>query len=95
MIFYDKNNRQICPGDLLKSYHFTGARKKKYWLYHVAVNLNERLFMVPVCHLEPSKISGGGKCMMSEDMAKHTEIIYGSGPGDILSYDDRPKRKQS
>lgn len=91
--FIDKNGREIVPGDLLKSYHFTGARKKKYFLYHTAVFFNCRMEMVPTDHLELTKISGGGRCPMSKEMAANCEIIYGSGPGDILSFDDRPRIK--
>lgn len=29
----DKNNRQIEIGDVLKIYHFTGSRRKKYFMY--------------------------------------------------------------
>ena len=34
--YYDKNGREIKEGHLIKTYHFTGARKKKYYMYHVA-----------------------------------------------------------
>lgn len=92
----DKNRRQICPGDLLRSFHFTGARRKKYYLYHVAV-LNrdyqrETLEAVPVCSLEPTKRNQGGKCWLTQDVATNMEIIYGSGPGKLLGFDDRPKQ---
>ena len=31
--FYDKNGKGIKEYSLLKMYHFTGARKKKYYMY--------------------------------------------------------------
>ena len=35
--YYDKNGKQILVGDLLKVFHFRGARRKKYYMYQVAV----------------------------------------------------------
>lgn len=90
--YYDKNDRPIFGGDLLRSYHFTGARRKKYYLYHVAVPTERGFDCVPVCHLDPSKISGGGRCWLNEELAAHSEIIHGYGVG-YLSFEDRPKRK--
>ena len=33
MALYDKTGRKIFTGDLLKVFHFTGARRKKYYMY--------------------------------------------------------------
>ena len=30
---YDKNRRQIAVGDILKVFHFVGARRKKHFMY--------------------------------------------------------------
>jgi len=30
----DKNEKECCDGDILKSFHFTDARNKKHYLYH-------------------------------------------------------------
>ncbi len=35
-MIYDKNRRPILEGDILKVFHFTGARKKKYFMYKQA-----------------------------------------------------------
>jgi len=88
----DSTGREICPGDLLRSPHFIGARRKQYYLYHTAVMRDGRMRMVPTCHLEPTKAGGGGDCLLSASIAKTTTIIQGYGPGDILSFEDRPKR---
>lgn len=96
--FYDRKGVPIYPGDLLKSFHFTGARRKKYWLYHVVVAPPERagttfpLEMVPTSHLEPTKRSGGGRCPLVDWLASNAEVIAGSGPGEILDFEDRPKK---
>jgi hypothetical protein len=88
---YDMNGREICRGDLLRSYHFTGARRKKHYLYHVAVMMEHGFDMVPVSHLDPINRNSGGKCLLSPEMAAFCEIIHGHGPGDTLSFEDRPK----
>lgn len=95
--FYDKNGVPIYPGDLLRTYHFTGARRKRYWLYHVVVDTGHKLGlqMIPASHLEPSLQNQGG-CAYLKHMHTDTQsvVISGHGPGDILGYEDRPKRKQ-
>lgn len=92
---YDKKGRPIYPGDLLRSFHFRGARRKVYYLYHVAVWSEkwQTMEMVPTCYLEPSKPDTGGRCWLTQDAVdrEQTEIIHGSGPGDLLSYEDRPR----
>jgi len=89
---YDLKGVPIYPGDLLRSYHFTGARRKRYYLYHTVV-LDGGLRMVPTSHLEPSKSKEGGSCLLSQDLADNAEIIAGYGPKGCLDYCDRPKRK--
>lgn len=90
---YDKNRVPIYPGDLLKSYHFTDRRRKKWYLYHTAVWNGSQLSMemVPTCHLEPTKINGGGRCWLSQELGDNTEIIQGYGPGDTIDYTERKK----
>ncbi len=91
-MLHDMNGVPIYPGDLLRTFHFTGARRKRHWLYHVAVNeIGGRLRMVPTSHLADP--SGGGACLMSDAMARECEIISGHGPGDILSFEDRLRVK--
>ncbi len=93
----DNTGREIRPGDLLKTYHFTGARKKRYWLYHtvvvVWVKQNPYFRMVPTQQLEPTLIDSGGACALTPDLASNAEIIAGHGPGDCLGYEDRKRVK--
>ena len=92
--FYDKRGVPIHAGDLIKSPHFIDNRGKKYYLYHVAVLVDGSYDMVPTSHLQPS-VRPGGRCHMSQDLVSNSEVIHGHGPGDILDFRDRPRRKAS
>ncbi len=35
---YDKNGRQIMRGDVLKVFHFVGARRKRHYMYKQALD---------------------------------------------------------
>jgi hypothetical protein len=88
----DKKGIPIYPGDLLRYFHFTGACRKKYFLYHVAVFVNGDMELVPISHLQAEQVRGGGRCMLSQDLASECEVISGHGPKpDFLSYDERVK----
>ena len=89
----DSRGIPIYPGDLLRSYHFTDRKGRKYYLYHTAVYRDGAMVMVPTCHLEPTRIKGGGSCLMSDEIAATIKVISGYGPGDCLDHIDRPRRK--
>jgi hypothetical protein len=89
----DKTGIPIYPGDLLRTYHCTGARRKKHYLYHVAVFVNGYMELVPTYHLQPDQVRGGGRRILSEALASEYEIISGNGSEpDYLGYDERKKR---
>jgi hypothetical protein len=94
---YDRRGVPIYPGDLIRHYHFTGARRKRYYLYHVAVwsELNQTMELVPTCHMDPAiaRDNPGGRYWLIPDTMIEPEVIHGSGPGSCLDFDDRPKRK--
>lgn len=60
----DSKGVPILPGDLLRSDHFIGERRKKHYLYHVAVNRDGSMYAVPCCHLEPTLSRSGGECLI-------------------------------
>ena len=91
---HDKKGVPIYSGDLLKSLHFIDCRRRKHYLYHVAVSDGTRLWMVPTSHLDPRKVKGGGKCLLTQAIAAQLEIISGYGPGDYLDHTDRPRYKE-
>jgi hypothetical protein len=86
--FYDIKGRPICVGDLLKTFHFRGARKKKYWLYHAVVLCEGRLKMVPVFTLATKPTDNGGSCWLDSvaiNGVVQSEIIDSYNP----LYEDR------
>lgn len=95
--YFDSCGVPIYPGDLIRLFHFRDRRRRKYYLYHVAVHNKEHdvMELIPACHLEPSKAKSGGRCWMSQDLldGAQAEVISGHGPGDTLDFTDRKKRK--
>ncbi len=88
----DRKGVPIYPGDLLRSDHFRDRRGKRYYLYHVAVYKDSALYMTPVAFLEPTKRTGGGECLLSDELAAVAEVLVGYGP-DGTPHDERPRRK--
>lgn len=89
---YDKNERPIASGDLLRTFHFIGARRKRHYLYHTALVRNGKWWMVPTDHMDPTKIKGGGDCLIGE--GSDTEIIDGIDDNGVF-FSDRPRRGAS
>lgn len=89
----DKRGREIRPGDLLRTYHFTDNRQRKHWLYHTVTLIRSGglyyFKMVPTAHLEPLLANDGGSCLLTPELAREAIILAGYGPGD-LCYDERP-----
>ncbi len=88
--FYDSTGIPIEKGDLLRTPHFRGARRKQHYLYHVAVMVDGVLMMVPTDFLEPTSPKEYGSCEINEDHAKNCTVIDG-GSGSVPYY-SRKKR---
>ena len=88
---YDCNGIAIQPGDLIRTFHFTGARRRRHWLYHTAVNRHGELWMVPTSELEPTLVGDGGVCRIWAEHSEHREIIAGAGPSPGTLFYHRPK----
>lgn len=91
---HDSKGIPIYPGDLLRSFHFRGARRRIYYLYHVALMIDGAMRMVGVCEV-PEVIDGKSKlpgCLMSQDLAIKTTILHGFGPKkEYVDFEDRPR----
>jgi hypothetical protein len=90
---HDKNGVPVYPGDLLKTYHFTGPRRKKFYLYHTAVLTNGSMQGVPTSHLEPTRTKGGGTFWLKTENLANSEVISGHGPGECLDWTERKRVK--
>lgn len=92
---YDMNGIPIHPGDLLRTFHFTGPRRKRFFLYHVAVMTDRGMRMIPTRRLDPgvAKRDRGGDTLMDDDLAAQAEVIDGRIVGDAVLFTERPKRK--
>ena len=95
---WDSRGVPIYPGDLLKSFHFFGRGKKRYWLYHIVVDVEGSLRMIST-HDEwlrrddvraKEKLPG---CLLLREYTCKTRVIDGYGPQGCLSYEDRPRVK--
>jgi len=57
-MLYDKNRRPILEADILKVYHFTGARNKRHYMYKQAGKVNlfgkENVPYLKISHLDQS-----------------------------------------
>lgn len=95
MTLHDAKGIPIHPGDLLRSFHFRGARRKVYYLYHVVTRREDgSLWAVPTSELEPTLRNRGGTYRLTqESLLRDTIIISGYGPGDIVHFLDRPRVK--
>lgn len=95
----DRNGIPIYQGDLLRTPHFRGRRRKMYYLYHVAVWDEEAqgMRMVPTVRLDPQLRCDpnhrGGDPLLADDLAAQAEVIDGPAvDGEVRMYDERPRR---
>lgn len=86
----DKNNRQIMPGDVVKVFHFIGARNKKHYMYKIIHELDGHLYGAHAHNVHKDGISLGNSYALPRESCRldDYEIVegYGAGP-----YDTRPK----
>ena len=92
--FYDRRGVPISKGDLVRSFHFIGARRKIHYLYHTVVDEGGVLYMVPTCWLEPTFQDGGKAQLKFMATEMQAEVIHGFGPEPYLSYEERPRKKK-
>ena len=85
----DKNGRSIEVGDVLKVFHFTGARRKRYYMYKQAKGLvhlgDEKHPFMEFSHL--GKSGGSYDLHMNGKILTDYEIVQG--------WDDFEKRPKN
>ena len=84
----DKNGREIMPGDTLKIYHFTGARRKRYYMYKyvigIANGVSDKFYTIS--HLD---LAGAHYTMLNDDK-RHDDIEIVQGySADGVQFDQR------
>lgn len=91
---YDSRGVPIYPGDLLRTPHFRGPRRKMYYLYHVATydTTAGGMRMLPVQWLEPSYKRDGGNPLLSDKLASNATVLDGLTIGDAMLIDERPRK---
>lgn len=72
----DKNGYEIRPGDVLKVYHFTGARRKQYFMYKIAHEIDGFLY---AAHLHNIYKDGG--------ISKHNSYAMPRTGGYLADYE--------
>lgn len=93
-MLYDKNRRQIEVGDVLKIFHFIGARKKRYYMYKFVLRRskfgNSKHDYLQVSHLGHDDINNGFLLMCNDEIREDIEIVQGYGANG-LHFEDRKK----
>lgn len=88
--FCDKNGYPIKEGDLVRSYHYTGARRKRYYLYHYITKRDGILWMMNIDSVFNKHVGG---CCPLKALNYKPEILHGYGE-DGTYFDERKKINQ-
>ncbi len=92
-ILRDTTGREIRVGDLIRTPHFIGARRKQYYLYRIVYDWEGYLYMISL--QDATKIvSGFSKgCPVSALHDKATILCGYACKGDEISFEDRERVK--
>ncbi len=95
---YDKFGREIMVGDTLKVFHFTGARRKRYYMYKFVQSIfeaNDKTRYFRICHLSyPGKYKDDTYLeALDNRLFAYIEIVQGYGE-ERFPFDERPKTKE-
>lgn len=86
----DKNGIQICPGDTLKIFHFTGARKKRHYMYKFVEAVDGKRLVIN--HLGIGLTAK--YAMLNSGRYAEIEVVQGyAGVRPGLDFSDRPRIK--
>jgi hypothetical protein len=77
-VWRDSKGVPIRVNDLLKIYHFTGSRKKQYWLYKRVMIINDKIWLVENSELGNQPTAECHKCPISAVREKEIEILDGN-----------------
>jgi hypothetical protein len=90
---FDSKGIPIFIGDLIQTFHFRGARKKKYYLYHSVTCRDGVMRMTPTISLAKGINNGDGECYLhtlanANGILVESVVIFG-----IPFPEDRNRRK--
>lgn len=92
---YDKKGREIRIGDTLKVFHFTGARKKKYYMYKYVQGVREyeTHSLLVINHLSKKfDLKDTYHLLIDNKINLDIEIVQGfNNKNEELSFEDRPR----
>lgn len=74
-IYRDKRGRKIEQGSVLKVFHFTGARRKRYFMYKVAVLKEGKLVAMDITELATKGFEVAHACRLEALPLNGTEVI--------------------
>jgi len=83
----DKTGREILPGDTLKVFHFTGARRKRHYMYKYVKWCNKETMKLSHLNLKKETYS----LPMNGKLLTDCEIVQGYGE-DYVPFGDREKK---
>lgn len=89
--YYDAKGYPVFAGDVLKVFHFRGARRKKYYMYKVAKEWQGKLWAFNVSELATNGGESCHKCRM--ETLGFFQIVDGYDP-DGIYFEDRKKGNQ-
>lgn len=87
-VLRDKTGREIKEFDVIKMFHFVGARNKRHYMYKWVIAKDDRLYGH---HL--GRKGDKDAFMLSQDLLQDTEIVQGLGGHGHDDFDDRPRVK--
>ena len=91
---YDRTGREIRVGDVLKIFHFTGARRKRYYMYQYVLGrrkLESGTELLHISYLGKDGPNKGWHTPIDGRCMEGWEIVQGAGPRLGLGHEDRPK----
>lgn len=89
-MLYDKKGIPVREFDVLKMYHFTGARRKKHYMYKWVRKIDEHLV---AWHLTDGKNNSWFK--LDQQLLNDCEIVQGYNcHGSEIDFVDRPRRTE-
>lgn len=91
---YDKTGREILVGDVLKLYHFTGARRKQHYMYKQVTGIRPTKSGAALLEISHLNLKAGTYHVLKKgQILPDYEIVQGYGNGEQWFFDERTRKK--